>query len=1394
MKKLAENFLNLNKIIIAILFITVGFFIGKHASAANTDFTIGVWVKGATTTASRAIAVKNNEIRLATDSAGRPVCQFHNGTAWRPAATSTDALDAGKWYYVACSYSGSAVKVYINGTEKASISDTASVNNTANVLRIGNDAGGTYSDWVGFIDEVKIYPYARSAEEIRADYAAGLAGVGTSQGVSAAFGSKSDSWMSDGLVGYWKMDESATTSGAIDSSGNGLHGTYIGDASTTAGKFGNGGVFDGSGDYTEIANDTSLNYNEGTISGWFKLDNEFNGTSPTSQIIMERYYDNNNHFIVVLSGTDYNDGRGIPDGALIFKVEKAPYNIYGYRYVWTKNTSWDAGVWYHFAVMSKKANGENNKVYINGADDTAGNVGENGPEVDYNSSIRIGGSRSDTAQLSGERYFDGVIDEVRIYNRILSSQEARLLYEWAPGPVAHWKFDEHVSGDGKTVYDSAASSSFSGGNHGTTNDGANNTGMDCSRPGKYGTSCEFDGADDYINAGSKPTVDDIRQMTVTAWIYPETLGEGNSGIILCKGANWGTDGQWAFFLGGNYRIRFMKYFTSNDIYVSSANNSITLNQWQHVALTWTGGGDASEDVSIYVNGNEVSYISQDDATGYKSDAAHNVYIGNSVNSAATFDGLIDDVRIYNYARTQKQILEDMHGGKPGPHPVLHLSFDEGYGGTAYDSSGYGNNGTLFPGTGGTNTATSAMWTMDGKFGKAVEFDGTDDRIMSNFQFSIFNQFSISKFINFQTLAAAKPVVSQWGNSQNAVLIKIDDSNSDELRICVASGLTDNCTNYGYTTDANLQTKQWYGAQIIYDGAQATNAGKLKLYLDGAEKTLSFSGTIPATFPDSTQNLEIGGDTDLAAYANVLIDELKIYPYPLNVEEIKTDLNQGKSTVMGAVSTATTTSATGETVHVPDFAATAEYCVPGSDDYCAPPVGEWTFNEKTGTTTYDTSGNGNDGVFVSPVSSPAWKGSAHCKFGNCLEFDGGDDYVRITNPEPVMDVQYVTLNVWAKSNRSGSAYGSINASLFNRVMAEPGTITLYLSNTTDIMVGHVRLDGSEGTVRAAYADDVLDTDWHFYSLTYDGNNVYLYRDGFRQQSSTAISGTIDIDNPNLAEFGRHPGALNYWDGFIDQVQMFDYARTPAQIAWDYNRGKPRTHYRFDECQSSTIYDFAVSWNGGTANNGQLYLGSSGVTATGTCASSSDSFWYNGRTGHQNSAGSFDGTDDYINAGNVNNLYFFDATFGMWIKTSTAGSSTLFAKADCLGSACADGYWVGLNPAGRLISLINSNGTGYVSLRDDGPVLTDNQWHHVLVTVDRDGNMIRYVDGEQHGLGVDISSVNDSLSSTVDFLIGAKDDADAWLFNGLIDEVKVWIYTLTPEQVRMEYAGGAVRFGE
>lgn len=221
--------------------------------------------------------------------------------------------------------------------------------------------------------------------------------------------------------------------------------------------------------------------------------------------------------------------------------------------------------------------------------------------------------------------------------------------------------------------------------------------------------------------------------------------------------------------------------------------------------------------------------------------------------------------------------------------VQHLS--DATTSTTTDNTSNANNGTKL-------AANEPIETSSGQINKAQNFDGVDDYISSNFQFSPpaggLNASTISEFINFQTLATAKPIIGKWGNSQNAILLKTDDTNSDELKICAASGLTDNCANYGITTDANIIASAWYNIQIIYDGTQSTNANKLKLYLNGMQKTLSFVGTIPSSLQNAGGNLEIGGDSDLAAYFNVIIDEVRISSAARSVNWIITEYNNQSS--------------------------------------------------------------------------------------------------------------------------------------------------------------------------------------------------------------------------------------------------------------------------------------------------------------------------------------------------------------------------------------------------------------------------------------------------------------------------------------------------------------------
>src|SRR5439155_15943742 len=98
----------------------------------------------------------------------------------------------------------------------------------------------------GFIDEFKIYPYERTQASVNAD----ASSVSSLHGKSTSIGND-DSFLSDGLVGYWKMDDgvgnpcSSGVDKACDSSGNGNVGTWTNGTASTSGKFGNATNYDG---------------------------------------------------------------------------------------------------------------------------------------------------------------------------------------------------------------------------------------------------------------------------------------------------------------------------------------------------------------------------------------------------------------------------------------------------------------------------------------------------------------------------------------------------------------------------------------------------------------------------------------------------------------------------------------------------------------------------------------------------------------------------------------------------------------------------------------------------------------------------------------------------------------------------------------------------------------------------------------------------------------------------------------------------------------------------------------------------------------------------------------------------------------------------------------------
>jgi hypothetical protein len=222
-----------------------------------------------------------------------------------------------------------------------------------------------------------------------------------------------DVW-TESFAAVWHLNEDTTagqTTGIhYDSTSGGYDGTQSGNFDDT-GRVGLGQHFDGSNDQVIIPSSESLEPNgDVEISGWFKPDVTHNSLSTTTKLLFTKMLDGDNDMHIALVGTDYSTAAAT-DGSLVFKTENGAN---GQMYKWTARTTWTAGVWYYFSCFMDASTPSNNRIYINGVQDTAGSSGGiTYADLSFSADWGIGGGLID--QVAGTyAWFDGVIDEVRV--------------------------------------------------------------------------------------------------------------------------------------------------------------------------------------------------------------------------------------------------------------------------------------------------------------------------------------------------------------------------------------------------------------------------------------------------------------------------------------------------------------------------------------------------------------------------------------------------------------------------------------------------------------------------------------------------------------------------------------------------------------------------------------------------------------------------------------------------------------------------------------------------------------------------------------------------------------------------------------------------------------------
>ncbi|GEM_PF-805859 len=705
----------------------------------------------------------SNTFRFGLSSAG-------TGTLTYLAASGT--FNTNEWYHVAGTYDGDTMKIYVNGVlANTSTAQTGSINYLDSWLAIG-----TYRDdnennrMQGDIDEVRIWDYARSEQELRNFMCQGIdpntSGLVSYFRMNELQGSTTSdlAGSNDGLltgmdtINDWTIsgapigDTSAyayTTSwtGTSVSLASGTHGTLEVDSVT--------GTPDGVHVYfvDDIPSDTLgisvLNGNNGYFgtfatggtSAYYDVNYDYSSlpAAITFESGIQLYARESNDISVwtdILGVKDTSNNMIVKD-SIIARGEwiignflqgcTSPSALMASNVLYTSaDLSWTtggSGLWNIEYGLTGFTQGTGttvttgaNPFMLNGLQDT----------TSYDIYVQ------DTCAGIGTSAWFGPITVItlsippcntptNLAANNLGFSNATL--SWTTGGSGNWNIEFDTAGftqGNGTVVSNLTSNPYvlSGLQPGTTyefyvQDTCNNInasawagpfsfttiGIIPNNNTASGNLLEFDGSNDWVdcsnNGGAKESATTLglpdTAITLEAWVRPATYQTWD-GIVGFLQDNGSTEAGWNLELNGSSTFRFgLSSAGTGTLTYLPANGTFNTDQWYHVAGTYDG-----DTMRIYVNGilansngdqsGAINYLDSWLAIGsYRDDNENNLMEGN-----------IDEVRIWEYARSESEIRANMCSKLTGNENglVSYWRFDEGQGSALADQTSTANHGAL----------------------------------------------------------------------------------------------------------------------------------------------------------------------------------------------------------------------------------------------------------------------------------------------------------------------------------------------------------------------------------------------------------------------------------------------------------------------------------------------------------------------------------------------------------------------------------------------------------------------------------------------------------------------------------------------------------------------------